>query len=313
MGKEALLLLNMGGINSIDEVKLFLENMFSDKHILPLPVWLRKRIAKRIIDARLEEVIENYKRLGGKSPLTEITLRLVEKLEKRLDMPVYPAMRYVPPFASEAIAKCKEAGIERLVLFPMYPQYSTTTTLSSVEDVKAHCRILGYSPEMVTIEPYFDDFDFVSLTVQKIIEATKDIDRASYDLILSAHGLPLKIVQNGDPYEKQVNANVSAIKTMLSCEGVTFRDIRLAYQSKVGNAKWLEPNLSDLLRNPTHKKCVLYPLSFTIDNSETLFELDMEHREIAEKLNFEDYRVIGCLNDEDAFADFIARKVTKTL
>lgn len=309
MAKEALLLLNMGGINSTDEVKLFLENMFADKYILPVPVWLRKRIAKRIIDARLEEVIENYKRLGGKSPLTEITLRLAEKLEKRLDLPVYPAMRYVPPFASDAIMRCKEAGIERLILFPMYPQYSTTTTLSSLEDVKEQCRILGYAPELVTIAPYFDDFDFVRLTVRKIIEATQKIDRASYDLILSAHGLPVKIVQNGDPYEKQINANVSAIKTMLACEGVEFREIRLAYQSKVGNAKWLEPNLSDMLRNPSHKKCIVYPLSFTIDNSETLFELDIEHREIAEKLKYEDYRLVGCLNDDDDFADFIADKV----
>ncbi len=307
--KQALLLLNMGGPNTVEEVRLFLDNMFADKHILPMHPRLRKMIAKRIIAKRIDEVEENYRLLGGASPLPKITEQLIKKLKTRMAMPIYPAMRYVPPFAREALAKCKEEEVERLILFPMYPQYSTTTTLSSVEDIKQQCEALGYHPEITVIDPYYDDYDYVSLCGEKILEAMEGKETASYDLLLSAHGLPMSIIKAGDPYEKQVVGNVSAIKVWLASKGVDFHDIKLVYQSKVGKAAWLEPNLADVLRNPTHKKVLIYPLAFTIDNSETVFELDIEHREIAEKLKYEDYVVAQCFNDDDRFADLIARRV----
>ncbi len=307
--KQALLLLNMGGPNTVEEVRLFLDNMFADKHILPMHPRLRKMIANRIITKRIDEVEENYRLLGGASPLPRITEQLIEKLKTRIDMPIYPAMRYVPPFAREALAKCKEEGVERLILFPMYPQYSTTTTLSSVEDIKQQCEALGYHPEITVIDPYYDDYDYVTLCGGKILEAMEGKETAQYDLLLSAHGLPMRIIKAGDPYEKQVIGNVSAIKVWLASKGVEFHDIKLVYQSKVGKAAWLEPNLADILRNPTHKKVLVYPLAFTIDNSETVFELDIEHREIAKKLKYEDYVVAQCFNDDDRFADLIARRV----
>ncbi len=130
-----------------------------------------------------------------------------------------------------------------------------------------------------------------------------------YDLLLSAHGLPLSIIRAGDPYEKQVEANVSALKIYLHERGMLFNRIKLVYQSKVGSSAWLEPNLIDVLRNPTNKKVIIYPLAFTIDNSETLYELDVEHREVAKKIKYQDYRVARCFNDDDAFAKFIAKRV----
>jgi len=309
--KQALLLLNMGGPNSIEEVELFLRNMFADRHILPMNPYMRKFVANIIISKRVEEVKENYRLLGGKSPLPGLTDKLIGKLEQRLDMPIYAAMRYVPPFADRALYACKEAGVEELLLFPMYPQYSTTTTLSSVEDIEVHCKAMGYAPKITLIDPYYDDYDYINACGEKILEAVEGKETEEYDLLLSAHGLPMSIIKAGDPYEKQVEGNVSAIKTWLSSKGIVFHDIKLVYQSKVGKSAWLEPNLADVLRNPTHKKVLIYPLAFTIDNSETVFELDIEHREIAKKLKYADYRVAKCFNDDERFVDIIVRRVAQ--
>jgi ferrochelatase len=307
--KRGVLLLNMGGPNNIAEVELFLRNMFSDANILPVNPWLRNFIGKRIVRKRLAEAEENYRELGGKSPLTEITRSLARKVEERYGVPVRPAMRYVPPFADEALREFQAEGVEELILFPMYPQYSTTTTKSSVEDVQERCKALGYAPEIRLIEPYYDDYDYVAIQAQMIREAAEGVDTREYDLILSAHGLPVSIIKAGDPYEKQVEANVSALRIFLREQGVIFRKIKLAYQSKVGNAAWLEPNLADVLRKPENLKVLIFPLAFTVDNSETFFELEVEHREIAEKIGYEDYRVARCPNDTEAFARFIGEKI----
>jgi ferrochelatase len=306
---KALLLLNMGGPNNIEEVELFLRNMFADKNILTMNSYMRKFIANIIISKRLEDVKENYRLLGGKSPLPELTNKLILKLKKHLDMPVYPAMRYVPPFADRALFQCQKDGVEELILFPMYPQYSTTTTLSSLEDIEQRCNVMGYAPKITLINPYYDDYDYIKICCEKIIEAMDGKDTKEYDLLLSAHGLPISIIKSGDPYQNQVEGNASAIKTYLACKGIVFHDIKLVYQSKVGSSAWLEPNLVDVLRNPTHRKVLIYPLAFTLDNSETVFELDIEHREIAEKIKYEDYIVAKCMNDNDAFVQLILDRV----
>lgn len=306
---KALFLLNMGGPNSVEEVELFLNNMFSDKNILTMNRYTRKLVATIIITKRLEDVKENYGLLGGKSPLPQLTNDLIGKLKKYLDMPIYAAMRYVPPFADDALKQCKEDGVEELVLFPMYPQYSTTTTLSSLEDIEDRCRVLNYSPKITLIDPYYDDYDYIEASCERIIEASEGIETKEYDLLLSAHGLPMSIIKAGDPYQNQVEANASAIKIYLKERGLEFHEIKLVYQSKVGSSAWLEPNLVDVLRNPTNRKVLIFPLAFTLDNSETVFELDIEHREIAEKIKYEDYIVASCMNDSQKFIDFIVNKV----
>ena len=307
--KRGVLLLNMGGPNNIEEVELFLRNMFADPRILPMAPWLRRMIGKRIVRKRLHEAQESYRELGGKSPLTEITWSLAQKVEEGSGVLVRPAMRYVPPLASTALKEFKAVGVEELILFPMYPQYSTTTTLSSLDDVQAQCDALGYHPRIRLIDPYYDDYDYLKIQAELIAEAMEGIESSEYDLILSAHGLPISIIRAGDPYEKQVEANVSALRIVLKEQGIIFKNIKLAYQSKVGNAAWLEPNLADLLRRPENLKVLIFPLAFTIDNSETIFELDREHREIAEKIGYEDYRVANCPNDREEFARFIGEKI----
>ena len=307
---KALFLLNMGGPNDIDEVELFLYNMFSDKNILPTNPVTRALIRKIIIAKRLDDAKESYEHLGGKSPLAGLTQKLIDKLQDKLEIPVFAAMRYVPPFATDALRKCKEEGIEEVLLFPLYPQYSTTTTLSSYEDIVARCKMLNYHPKITMLAcQYYDDIDYIKANVGQIEKAIGDKDTGEYDLLLSAHGLPMSIIKAGDPYQRQVEANVSAIKTLLEVKGIHFKEIKLVYQSKVGSAAWLEPNLVDVLRNPTNRKVLIYPLAFTIDNSETLFELDIEHREIAEKIKYDDYRVAECMNDSDAFVDLIIKYV----
>ena len=310
MNKKALLLLNMGGPNNIDEVQMFLHNMFSDKNILTMDRYTRALVREIIIFNRIDEVKENFMEfLGGKSPLPALTYKVVEKLNEKLDMKVAPAMRYVPPFATDALIQFQKDGIEELVLFPMYPQYSTTTTLSSIEDIEERCEALEYAPKITVIDPYYDDFDYIEMCANKIMEAFEDKKTEDYDLLLSAHGLPKSIIKAGDPYQNQVEGNVSALRMYFHERGIKFNNIKLVYQSKVGSGAWLEPNLVDVLRNPYHRKVLIYPLAFTVDNSETVYELDIEHREIAEKIIYEDYRVAKCFNDDDAFIDFIVKKV----
>jgi len=302
----------MGGPNSVDEVEMFLKNMFADKNILTMDRYTRKLVAGIIIYKRLDEVKENFvKHLGGKSPLPELTNRLIKKLELKLDMPIVPAMRYVPPFATPALEEFKADGVEELILFPMYPQYSTTTTLSSIEDIEERCEALDYAPKITVIDPYYDDYDYIAISAKKIMEALDGKNSEDYDLLLSAHGLPISIIKAGDPYENQVEANVSALKIYLYERGIIFNNIKLVYQSKVGSSSWLEPNLVDVLRNPYHRKVLIYPLAFTVDNSETVYELDIEHREIAEKIKYDDYRVAKCFNDDDAFVDLIVKKINE--
>jgi len=302
----------MGGPNNIDEVEMFLRNMFSDKNILTMDRYTRKLIKEIIIFNRIDEVKKNFlENLDGKSPLPRLTYQLIEKLKKRLTMPIAPAMRYVPPFATPSLEKFQADGVEELILFPMYPQYSTTTTLSSVEDIEERCEALGYAPKITLIDPYYDDYDYIKMSADKIMEASEGIDTKEYDLLLSAHGLPLSIIRSGDPYENQVEGNVSALRTYFHERGIQFNNIKLVYQSKVGSSAWLEPNLVDVLRNPYHRKVLIYPLAFTVDNSETVYELDIEHREIAKKIQYDDYRVAKCFNDDDVFVEFIVKKVNE--
>lgn len=311
--KKALLLMNMGGPSSIDEVELFLDNMFADKNILTMDRVTRKLVAYIIITKRLDHVKKNYGLIGGKSPLLGLTNELIEELKKQINMVIYPVMRYVPPFADESLLQCKEDGIEELILFPMYPQYSTTTTFSSVEDIENRCEALEYSPKIKVIEPYYDDYDYIEASYEKIMEAIEGKDTKEYDLLLSAHGLPLSIIKAGDPYQNQIEGNASALKIYLKERGVEFKNIKLVYQSKVGSSAWLKPNLVDVLRNPYNRKVIIYPLAFTLDNSETVFELDIEHREIVNKIKYDDYIVASCLNSSEKFVNLIVKKVNEVI
>jgi len=305
--KKALLLLNMGGPNNLEEVKVFLKNMFNDKHILAIPSPFRAIVAAMITRGRLSEAKENYKAIGGKSPLPEHTKRLVCALQDELPtMRVEAVMRYTPPFGSDVLASLKKDGIEQLILMPLYPHFSDTTTASSFEDIEKSCQSLNYHPELIRIDHYYERQLYTDAVVERIKEHFSHKNSEEYVLIFSAHGLPQRVIDKGDPYQKHIEADTKRIQNRLEACGVRFKSYRLAYQSKVGPLKWIEPSLEACLETLKGEKVALYPIAFTIDNSETDFELRIEYEEIAATLGMKAYDVIPCLNDSSHFVHALA-------
>ena len=307
MKQKALVLLNMGGPNNLDEVKLFLSNMFNDKNIITVKSSrLRRFIAVMITTSRTKKAQANYAKLGGKSPLVGYTQQLVDKLQKVMpDYYVTFAMRYTPPFCEGVIRELQAKGIDEVVLLPLYPHYSTTTTKSSVEDFMDVAKALGYKGNIQIIERFYENEAYNRLLVKKIKEVLGENDPSSMELIFSAHSLPQKIIAKGDPYQKEITLHVGLIENLLKEENLHFKAIHLAYQSKLGPVKWLEPSLEDTLKSLSNKNALIVPISFTIDNSETEFELSQEYAEVAHHLGFERYLVAKCPNDDDAFVECI--------
>jgi len=292
---KAVFLMNMGGARDEDELKLFLFNMFRDKRIISSPI--RYLLAPIIAKLRYKKVWQNYELIGG-SPIYKITDSLIYKVSKHFDdIQLFSVMRYTTPRASEII---KENKIKEALLFPLYPHFSTTTTLSSFDDVKGI--------KTIKIERFYKEKKFNEAIIEKIIDSLGDWNSSEVNLIFSAHGLPQKIIDKGDSYEKEINEHIDILSEMLP----TFKSINLAYQSKVGPMKWLEPSLDEKLKEFKNQKVLVYPISFTIDNSETDLELGIEYAEQAKELNI-DYRVSPVLNDSDKFVTFIVDKIKKEL
>ena len=305
--KKALVLLNMGGARNKNELKIFLTNMFNDKNILTIKSsFLRSLLAKLIVSSRLNTAWKNYEKIGNESPLNPLTEKLVKKLDEILeDVYVFQAMRYTPPFANECIEELKNKGIKEVVLLPLYPQYSTTTTKSSVEDFLEFAED-NFSIEV--IDPFYKNEIFNEAIINTISNTVEDYSQ--YNLIFSAHGLPQKIVDSGDPYQKHVQEHVEILSNKLEETGLRFKSISLAYQSKVGPMKWLEPALDDRLKDFKNEKVLIYPIAFIVDNSETDFELSIEYKEVADEIGIVDYKVCKCVNDDDKFIEAI-KDITK--
>lgn len=302
--KEAIVLLNMGGPNNLREVEIFLTNMFNDPAIIRTKsTFLRRLIAGIITLTRTEKSQEIYRSIGGKSPIVDHTVSLVEKLQSQIgpEVVVDFVMRYTPPMAQEVCAKLKQQGIQKVYLMPLYPQYSSTTTASSIDDFEITARSIGWFPITVEIKHFFTNPTYNECLLALIKDALGGDDSHEFELVFSAHGLPQKIVDQGDPYQRQVAAHVEIMKDIFHREGIYFRGVHLAYQSKVGPMKWLEPSLESMLHSLTKKKVIIVPIAFTIDNSETDYELTIEYAEIAHELGFTQYRVARCPNDHPLF------------
>ncbi len=314
MAKEAVILLNMGGPNNLEEVEMFLKNMFADKNILTMKSGLlRKFIGGMIVFNRTESSQEIYRELGGKSPIVGHTKNLVKKLQTKLgkDVIVDFAMRYTPPFANEVIEKLNKEDITKIYLIPLYPQQSTTTTKSSLEDFEEAYHKSDGDAVLVEIKHFFENKTYNKAIIERIKEKVKDDDYRDFDIIFSAHGLPQKIVDAGDVYQKHIEKHTEILKEMLKDENMNFHEVHLAYQSKVGPMEWLKPSLENKLKTVRNKGVIIFPLAFTIDNSETDFELEIEYREIAEELGFKDYRVCRCPNDNELFVDALCELYEK--
>lgn len=303
----AVVLLNMGGPNSLFEVKTFLQNMFADPYILPIKNnFLRSMVGSFIVHKRLEEAQSNYQKIGGKSPLVGHTFQLcamLQTMEPRMYFTY--AMRYTPPFADIVAQDLKERGIQKVVLFSMYPHFSYTTTASSMEDILKAFKANKFTPKIVQVERYYKDKKYNLAIVERIKEALGGEDCRDFHLVFSAHSLPQRNIDNGDPYQKEILENVEILESLFKEFGLEFASIKVAYQSKIGPIKWLEPNLQDILPYYQNKKLLIYPISFTMDNSETDFELSYQYKLEAQKYKIQDYRVAKCPNSTQDFATCI--------
>ena len=302
--KRAILLMNMGGPNNMDEVEVFLSNMFNDKRIIAAPKLIRKLIAKLIVWKRIDEAKNNYTALGGKSPIVAYTHKLISKLEMGLDATVHMVMRYTPPYANETLKNLKD--IDEIYAIPLYPHFSSTTTLSSMDDLEAGIKAYGITAKVKTIDSYYRHPDYIASTVERIRETLGSDEPGKFELIFSAHGLPQKIINNGDDYQRHIKYNVYHARKALQEAGIVFHNTHLAYQSRLGPLAWIRPYLDDKLKSLKKKKVIIYPIAFTIDNSETEFELDVEYREIAQEIGFEEYRVAKAPNDHPSFVKCIS-------
>ncbi|MEI0701323.1 ferrochelatase [Brachyspira intermedia] len=306
--KDTTILLNMGGPRNFDEINTFLVNMFNDYYILNIKnSFIRGMIAKKIVNKIRPDVIRHYEAIGGKSPINEYTEKLINKLNELDSSRDYKyIMNYTPPYSYDVLKELKENNIDNITLFSMYPQYSEVTVKSSLENVHKAMKKLKYNPKINIIDRYYDNEYYNDSIVQLIKNTIADKNAEEYILIFSAHSIPKMYVDNGDPYEYECNMNVNILKEKLKESGLYFKDVLLSYQSKIGKIEWLEPSTIDIIKKYSGEKLIIYPLAFTIDNSETIYEIDIEYREEAiNKYNIKDFILCPCLNDNISFAKTI--------
>lgn len=313
--KSAVLLLNMGGPTDISGVEPFLKNIFSDPLLLPIKNnFIRKMVGNIIVSKRLESVKDNYRKIGGSSPLLKHTFSLISKLNALDSSKIYSyAMRYSPPFSKDVLRDLQARGVQDLVLFSLYPQFSTATIYSSLLDAKRSLKSLNYVPRVSVVEHFSDYEPFYNLIVDDIISTLNGANAGEFVLILSAHGLPQSLIDKGDCYVEHCQNGKRIISKILESRGVNFSKILLSYQSKVGPMRWIEPSTKDTITAQKEHKIIIYPLAFSIDNSETDYELKIQYKELADSLKISDYRVCDCLNDKEAFAKIIINLANEAL
>ena len=314
-----VVLLNLGGPDSLEAVEPFLYNLFSDPDIIDFPgsFLFRKRLAKLISSRRAPMVRGQYAKIGGKSPLKDYTLKqaalLEEKLNERFPATVYVAMRYWNPSTDDALDAIERDGIQRVILLPLYPHYSKATTASSMKEWDNRLKERHPRLELDTtlIESYYDHPTYIEAFVERINESFERIPAESRDevhILFSAHGTPMKLVREGDPYSGHIKKTVDAIVT----QGGITHDYSLCYQSKVGPLKWLTPSTPDTIKELAAKgvkNMLVVPVAFASDHLETLFEVGMEFRHMAEAAGVEHFEVTVGLNDSAKFIEALAELV----
>jgi len=215
------------------------------------------------------------------------------------------AMNYTPPFAEDVLKKY--ADFDEIILMPLYPHFSKTTVQSSLCSAEAALKRLGIKNYKI-VDIFYDSVAYNEILLNLIAECISKFSAdeiSQISLIFSAHSLPVKMIAAGDPYEAQVKAHAEILKDLLAARGIKFKEIILAYQSRLGPVKWLEPNVADVLRDLQSKKALIFPIAFCVDNSETDFELDIFYRARARELGYEYYEVCKCPNSREDFAKFI--------
>jgi protoporphyrin/coproporphyrin ferrochelatase len=303
-----LVLLNMGGPDSLAAVEPFLYNLFSDRELIRLPAGalLQKPFAKLISHFRAKHVRENYRMIGGASPLLDWTERQAAGIAAELGDHVKPyvVMRYWQPRAEPVLRQMQADGIEQAVVLSMYPHYTAATTGSSLNDFRRTAAVVYPQLEFTTIDQWYDwpgYLDALAARIRQGLESYHELMRDQVPILFSAHALPQKFIDRGDPYLEQVMATVKGVM-----ERVGERPWHLGFQSRSGPVKWMEPETTEVmsrLAEEGHDSLLVVPISFVSDHIETLHEIDIEYLEFAESKGFRHYVRSPSLNDGE---DFIA-------
>lgn len=309
-----LMLINMGGPESLDAVRPFLYNLFSDRLIIKLgPSFLQKPIAALIAALRSNKTKSMYAKIGGGSPIGKITTLQAEKLEASLNTPsaahsykVFVAMRYTSPFIEDALQSAVDYGIKQFIALSLYPHYSLATTGSAYAVLRAEVQRLGLSCKYITSYP--DNELYVAALVETITSKLLEFNGNCRDILFSAHGLPQYFIDEGDPYVEEITKTIEKIK-----EQVTGYNYHISYQSRSGPVKWLEPSTETKIHQLSHqgvKNLLIVPISFVSDHIETLYEIDILYKNIAEKNGINMLRP-SALNDGRLFIEALTALVLK--
>lgn len=283
--KEAIVLLGFGGPQSLSEVPSFLKQLFSDPCVLTYPALIRKPLAALIAKKSTKRATENYRRLGGKSPFLENTQKQAACLENLLNKKVFLAMRYGRPSFEEAIENVKAYNPEKVVLLPLYPQFSMTTTLSCFKEWDKHAHKLKADVQRICCYPQQPGFleAYAGLLHQSLqdFQSVKNVR-----ILFSAHGIPMKFVKKGDPYTEHILQTTKGILSRLKPKYKGVESV-VCYQSRVGPLPWTQPYLEDEIKRAAldKKAVVVLPVAFTSEHSETLGELDIDYKEMADELD----------------------------
>lgn len=315
--KTAVVLLNLGGPDSLEAVEPFLFNLFSDKDIFKIPIG-QKLFAKIISNRRAPKVMEEYKLIGGKSPIndwTELQRKMLEKkfINSNYDFQVYTAMRYWHPLTKEAVEKIRAQNFNRIVLLPLYPHYSISTTGSSFNEWDRN--FTPTNENIFKIKNYHTNKFYIAAINERINQTLlkfSEEKRNEVQLVFSAHGTPISMVKNGDPYSFHILETVNKVMEERKYSHPHF----LCYQSKVGPIKWLTPATDTMIEDLSSKgkkNLLIIPISFVSDHVETSFELNIEYRHVAEKVNVENYIVMEGLNDSELFIEALFNETLNAL
>ena len=317
--KIAVVLFNLGGPGSPEAVQPFLFNLFNDKAILGLPQPFRFLLAKLISSRRAPVAQEIYQQLGGKSPLLENTKSQAKALEKALSgtfkAKCFIAMRYWHPFSRETVAEVKAFAPDEIVLLPLYPQFSTTTTASSLEDWQKAARKSGLDKITSAVCCFPREKSFIRAHVDAIKPVLQKLTaKGPTRVLFTAHGLPEKIVAAGDPYAWQVEETVTGVVKGLKPAGGDWDHV-VCYQSRVGPLKWLEPSTEhEIIRaGKDGRSLVVVPIAFVSEHSETLVELDIEYAALAKAHKIKQYERVPALGVQNYFIQALVNVVADAL
>jgi ferrochelatase len=315
--RTGVVLFQLGGPDSLEAIEPFLFNLFCDPDIIDFPFARigRKPLAKLISSTRARKVQHHYAAIGGASPIRRFTEQQALALQRRLNESgmnarCFVAMRYWHPFTAEAIEQVRVAECDEVVLLPLYPQYSCTTTGSSLNEWR---RRFQDALPVYPVEPFYRHPHYLDALVEKIEETLARFpDPRRAELVFSAHSVPVSVIEKGDPYQQQIEETVELVMR----RGGWGNRHRLCYQSKVGASKWLQPSLHKTLRTLAAEKVsevCMVPISFVSDHVETLGEIDHEGRNEAAELGIAQFEMMPGLNNSPIFISALADLVETAL